>query len=143
MSMRNVTIAIGRNRLSNQKWILDQIVNLVKLGKSDIFIVNTDAKVSRDTLNALKEYTKDDAEYQRLVADNNVMFHLTETEDLATLDDAKINKSRAAIFADRLFNLPLVKQCHDLANHHVPVYVSTTPDLSHRVPAGAYKKFID
>lgn len=141
--MRNVTIAIGRNPLSNQKWILDQIVNVVKSGKSDIFIVNTSAKVSRETLDALKEYTKDDAEYQRLIVDNNVMFHLTETEDLETLDDARINRSRSAILVDRLFSLPLVKQCRDLARHAVPVYVSTTPELSTRVPAGAYKKYLD
>lgn len=141
--MRNVTIAIGRNPLSNQKWILDQIVSLVKLGKSDIFIVNTDAKVSRDTLTALKEYTKDDAEYQRLVAENNVMFHTTETEDLETLDDAHISRARSAILVDRLFSLPLLKQCRDLARHAVPVYVSTTPELSGRVPAGVYKKYID
>lgn len=141
--MRNVTIAIGRNPLSNQKWILDQIVSLVKLGKSDIFIVNTDAKVSRDTLAALKEYTKDDAEYQRLVAENNVMFHTTETEDLETLDDAHISRARSAILVDRLFSLPLLKQCRDLARHAVPVYVSTTPELSGRVPAGVYKKYID
>jgi hypothetical protein len=141
--MSNVTIAIGRNPLSNQKWILDQIVNLVKAGRTDIFIVNTDAKVSRDTLNALKEYTKDDAEYQRLVGENNVMFHTTETEDLQTLDDANISRTRSAILVDRLFSLPLLKQCRDLAHHAVPVFVSTTPELSARVPAGVYKKYID
>jgi len=141
--MRNVTIAIGRNPLSNQKWILQQIVDLVKSGRSDIFIVNTDAKVSRDTLSALKEYTKDDTEYQRLLVENNVMFHTTETEDLETLDDARINRSRSAILVDRLFALPLLKQCRDLAHHAVPVFVSTTPELSGRVPTGVYKKYID
>lgn len=141
--MSNVTIAIGRNPLSNQKWILQQIVDLVKAGRTDIFIVNTNAKISRDTLDALKEYTKDDLAYQTLVAENNVMFHTTETEDLETLDDAHINRSRSAILVDRLFSLPLLKQCRDLAHHRVPVFVSTTPELSGRIPAGAYKKYID
>ncbi|AHI60354.1 hypothetical protein RAY_204 [Erwinia phage vB_EamM_RAY] len=140
--MKNVTIAIGRNPLSNQKWILDQIVSLVKSGKSDIFIVNTDSRVSTAVLNALKEYTKDDAEYTRLVAENGVMFHTTETEDLQTLDDAKMN-SRSAILANMLFSLPLVKQCRDLARHHVPVFVSATPAMSGKVPAAAHTKFLD
>lgn len=140
--MNNVTIAIGRNPLSNQKWILDQIVNLVKMGRSDIFIVNTDSRVSTEVLKALKTYTQDDADYNRLVAENNVMFHTTETEDLQTLDDAKMN-SRSAILANMLFSLPLVKQCRDLAKHHVPVFVSATPNMSGIVPASANTKFID
>lgn len=120
-----VTVAVGYNPLTNRMWVASQIIELVKSGTADIYVINSDQKIAGDVLDTVRDMTKDDFEYQQHISQHNIQIHPMSPEQIDELDDAK-PAGRGAILANSIFSIPL-RTLTKLTKHNMPVYIGSTP----------------
>lgn len=126
--MRNnnkVTVAVGYNPMTNRIWVASKIIELVKEGTSDIYIINSDQKIAGDVLDTVRDMTKDDADYQHHVMQHNIQIHQMAPEDINEIGEA-VQAGRGAILANSIFSIPL-RALTKLRKHNMPVFIGTTP----------------
>lgn len=124
--MKNkVTVAVGYNPMTNRIWVASKIIELVKAGTSDIYIINSDQRIAGDVLETVRDMTKDDAEYQRHIVDHNIQIHQMAPEDIDEIGNA-VQASRGAILANSVFSVPL-RALTSLSKHNMPVYIGAMP----------------
>lgn len=120
-----VTVAVGYNPMTNRIWVASQIINLVKSGTVDIYVINSDQRIAGDVLETVRDMTKNDLEYQQHISQHNIQIHPMAPEQIDELDDAK-PAGRGAILANSIFSIPL-RTLTRLSKHNMPVYIGSTP----------------
>ncbi|QXO10194.1 hypothetical protein pEaSNUABM37_00235 [Erwinia phage pEa_SNUABM_37] len=120
-----VTVAVGYNPNTNRFWVASKIIELVKAGTADIYIINSDQKIAGDVLETVREMVKDDADYQRHVHMHNIQIHPMNPEDIDELDDV-VKTGPGAILVNSVFSLPL-RALTALRKHDMPVFIGAAP----------------
>lgn len=120
-----VTVAVGYNPMTNRIWVASKIIELVKEGTSDIYIINSDQRIAGDVLDTVRDMAKDDVDYQHHVMKNNIQIHTMAPEDIEEIGDA-VQVGRGAILANSIFSIPM-RVLTGLRKHNMPVYIGATP----------------
>ena len=122
-----VTVAVGHHPMTNRYWVASKIIQLVKDGTVDIYIINSDQKIAGDVLATVRELTEHDTVYQEHVRKHNIQIHPMAPEEIDELAEA-VPAGPAAILANSVFSVPLLKLTK-LRKHNMPVFIGTTPSM--------------
>lgn len=121
---QKIVIGVGYNAFNNRFWIAAKVIEQVKAGARDIYIVNSDQQMAGNILDAVRDMTFTDVEYQDIAVKHNVQIHTILPEDLEELNEAKPS-GIGAILINSVFNVPLRKLTQ--LRKDMPLFITTAP----------------
>lgn len=131
--MNNLKATFNNNPTSNKYWIAGKVIESVKAGSTDIYVVCADESHFEEVKSAIRSLSNIDNDFNKLVKDNNVMYHYCPLSSLECLTNDDVT-AKPAFFMFNIFEMPVLKQIAYLSRLNVKAFISSVPGMIKNIP---------
>lgn len=138
--MNTLKATFNNNPTNNKYWIAGKVIESVKNGSSDIYIVCADRLHFEEVKKAIQALSNLDTGFHQLVKDNEVMYHYCPVTSLECLTKEELD-TKPAFFMFNIFEMPVLKQIAYLSRLNVVSFIASVPGMIKNIPLNVEIEF--